>query len=486
MRPAMTTPSWPLLLGLLLLLAGAWAAAAPPARAQDPTNAERARRAYTALRRDFTDDDRQLSPVMLRGEGHKYPYIWPLSQVLSGALAMSAMPMGGGTMQDARRYVAGFADYWDTRVAPDRRRSPAAPPLGTGGDLYYDDNAWVGLALLDYHRMTGDPAALASARRVFDLLVSGWDREPTSTAPGGILWVRASWNYHRNTVSTAPAALMGLHLFELTREQNYWDWSGRMFAWLNQYMRAPDGLYWDHITPDGAIDTTIRSYNQGAVIGVALTFFRLSGNQAYLRHAEEIADASLRYWGQNRIAQDQPGFNAILCRYLLALWAQTGTQGYRRFVEDYADYAWRTLRDPLTDIFVFPLQGNAGQGEQAVLGQAAMVQINALLAWEPPTRLLRLVASDPVARALAPPDVGVMAALLPRSSVRAGGAGETFLLRWPVLCPDNRARALPVEARGGGAMLMVAGVTQATRSAALVGVPPPLPAVCALPRAFVE
>ena len=373
---------------LLALLEGSSGAAA-----QSPPAAERAQRGYAALKRDFTHPDARVAPAFLRGDGHSYPYAWPLSQVLAATLALAAAPSANGAYSaDLRRLIVALADYWDARALPAGFASYPPPPTGTGGDLYYDDNAWLGLDLVEYHRATGDPVSLLAARKLFDLLISGWDDHPARPAPGGIFWVRADWNAHRNATSVAPAALIGLHLYSLTGEASYLDWAERMDGWLSQYLRAPSGLYWDHIEPNGRVDRAVRSYTQGAMIGVSLLFHQVTGDPGYLERAEAIAEAALRRWGDGRLADQEPVFNAILSRYLLALWAQTGKSAYREFVAGYADWAWERVREPVGDAYSFVPRGNASRGEQAMLGQASMVQIFALLTWEP-WRLRRVLTA---------------------------------------------------------------------------------------------
>jgi predicted alpha-1,6-mannanase (GH76 family) len=288
---------------------------------------------------------------------------------------------GGRYLAEVQGYLRGLGIYWDPRSTPPGYASYPPPPNGGGGDLYYDDNAWVAIPLLQYHRLADDPAGLAAARRVFDFLLSGWDDDPRHAAPGGIFWVKADWSRNRNTVSTAPAALAGLHLFELTEESRTWDWAVRMFGWLNRYLLSPDGLYWDHVRPDGAVDQGIFAYNQGAAVGVSLMLERITGDRAYLGWARRTADAMLAIFAEQGLEAQAPGFTALFARYLLALWARTEDERYRAFVEQYAAFTWQTRRDPTSDLFRFDLQGTASEVEQGIIAQAAMTQINALLAW---------------------------------------------------------------------------------------------------------
>jgi len=367
----------------LLLAARGLRARTAAAQSPPPPPAERAARAYAAFVRSYTvPDGSRLGERLLLGQGNPYSYLWPLSNGFLAALALLGMPEDGGrSLAEVQRYLRGLAIYWDPRSMPPGYASYPPPLNGDGGDLYYDDNAWVAVPLLQYHRLTGDPAGLAAARRVFDFLLSGWDDDPTHGAPGGIFWVKAGWSRNRNTVSTAPAALAGLHLHELTDEDPALDWAVRMFGWLNRYLLSPEGLYWDHVRLDGAVDQGVFAYNQGAAVGVSLMLERITGDRAYLGWARRTADAMLAIYAEQGLEAQAPGFTALFARYLLALWARTEDERYRAFVEQYAAFTWQTRRDPTSDLFRFDLQGTASEVEQGIIAQSAMTQINALLAW---------------------------------------------------------------------------------------------------------
>ena len=350
-----------------------------PATAQEPEHAARAIRAYAALQRTWALAEILRTPQPEPpGSERLYPFLWPLSQVLGGTMALVALPEVGERYRlDVELQRQAFELYWDERVAPPGYASYPPPPLGRGGDLYYDDNAWAGVMLVQHARLTGDPTSLSRAQQVFDLLVSGWDTDPTHAAPGGIPWVRADWSQHRNTVSTAPAAILGLELYELTGDAYYRDWAIRMYGWVEQHLRAPSGLYWDHLQPDGTVEMVHWSYNQGSMIGASLLLYQLSGDAAYLQSAVRTADAAVREWAGGGLRAQPPAFNTLLARYLLQLWGETGTPAYRRLIEAYADAMWETARDARTDVFRFERRD-----VEPLLDQAAMVQLYAYLAWD--------------------------------------------------------------------------------------------------------
>lgn len=149
------------------------------------------------------------------------------------------------------------------------------------------------MEFLRLYERTDDDAYLARVKEIFELVVYGWDDDPSHPCPGGMFWTQASWSSDRNTISNAPGAQIGLHLYEITGEANYLDWAKRMVAWTDGCMLAPNGLYWDHINLEGVIEKTQWSYNQGMMIGAKVLLYRATGDESYLRQAQEIADAAL-------------------------------------------------------------------------------------------------------------------------------------------------------------------------------------------------
>lgn len=142
-------------------------------------------------------------------------------------------------------------------------------------------------------------------------------------------------------------------------------------------LRDPhDGLYWDKFLGDGRLDQTKWSYNQAVTLGASALLYRWTGEERYRTRGREIADAVLEHMDLTR---QPPSFNCMLCRNLLLLSSVTGDGAYERAMHAYAELAWTTVRARETTLFSFD-----GQDKPVtLLDQAAMVQINALLAWDP-------------------------------------------------------------------------------------------------------
>ena len=257
------------------------------------------------------------------------------------------------------------------------RRSDGAyaSVIGPSGDVYYDDNEWIALELLRWYHLRDAGHALAGAKRLFGIVVKAWDSDRTHACPGGIFWTNARGNDDRNTVTAATGALLGLELYEATRDPSKLAWSKQMLSWVTTCMLAPDGLLWDHLDLDGTRDEAHWSYNQGTAIGANVLLYRLTGDEGALRSAEQLADTSLAYFDRTPGGREPPFFLAILFRNLLELAAVDGNGDYRAEAQDYADAAWDRLHDARTGLFRF----NPTRRVQ-LLEQSAMVQIYAALA----------------------------------------------------------------------------------------------------------
>ena len=339
------------------------------------TNARRAALAYNAMQSTLFLPEARLyletSPKVLENE---YSWVWPLSQVFASTIDLTDLPGIGDAYRDevSRRLIA-LESYWSPDNVPPAYSSYIAPPVGPGGDVFYDDNAWIGLELVRWYRETDDPAVLDRARLVFDYVASGWEDDPSVAAPGGVYWTRASGNQNRNTVSTAPGAELALHLYQLTGEQTYLDWGQRMYDWMNTYMLGPDGLFLDHMDLQGNISPWVFSYNQGAMIGANVMLYRISRDDGYLRRAEEIARLSLEKYASGAFDDQSVYINTIFFKKLLMLYAHNGNASYIVAMQDYADRIWDTRVDPATYLMMT-------RDLHILIDQAAIVQLYASLA----------------------------------------------------------------------------------------------------------
>jgi len=348
------------------------------------TQLRRAIDSYEAMQEYMYADDGSglyLERYPLGSEDRPYSYEWPFSQAHIATLDLAGVPGATGHAfdDDLADRERGQEHFWNadggTTGLPGYD-SYARAPYGDGGDMFYDDNEWVALAKIQKYLDTGDEVALDRAAEIFELVVSGWDTDPDHPAPGGVFWTQADWSNDRNTVSTMPGAQLATRLYLITGEDRYLDWALRMVEWTDEYLLAPNGLYWDNIKLDGSIDKTQWSYNQGVPVGTYTLLYEATGDERYLDKAKAIAEASYRFYVTEGRLDGQPMyFNSIWFKNLLLLESVTGGRTYRKAMQDYAERQWRKVRNPETDLF------SGGDEHTELLEQAAMVQIYATLAW---------------------------------------------------------------------------------------------------------
>jgi predicted alpha-1,6-mannanase (GH76 family) len=367
-------------------------------------HAARALRAYAAMRRHFLRRDglyRRDGRLHLPGAA---AHLWPTARAFAGAvdlLGVDADLRDGCDAESAvTAHLRALEAYWDeTAELP----AYASDVIGSrfGGDRYYDDNAWVGLALVQLERLRPGRGHAQRAAELFRFALGGWDARADVLSPGGVFWVEQTRgagraNHDRNTVSNAPNAQLGLHLAELDagdgdRTPRDYERAHDMYAWVNvtldagRQLGAPGtGLFFDKVRGDGSVDRTLWTYNQGSMIGANLLLARQAGvdpdaGAAYLDRAEAIAARALDHYA-GAYERQPPAFNAIFFRNLLQLSAVTPDTGLRQRIRAamavYAESSWASHRDR-QDRFRF------GRGGPTLLHQSAMVQIYALLAWDP-------------------------------------------------------------------------------------------------------
>lgn len=338
----------------------------------------RARESYAALQRFFYQPSTRLYHERYPpAGGPRFAYLWPFSQALAATIDLWQTPGAGDAYADeVLDRLDGLERYWNARSRPPGYDSAVRPPLGPGGDQYYDDNEWVGLELIRLHARFPSGWTLERSRQIFALVTNGWADDPSLPAPGGVRWVRAQWNRDRNTVSTAPAAILALRLLEATGEREYLAWAERMVGWVERWLRGPDGLYWDHIDERGGVDRAVRSYNQGSMIGARVLLARATGEMRHLREAEAVARGALeRFRFAEEPGAQPPAFNAVFFRNLLLLDAAAPDARYRASLAAYADAMRARFLDERTGLYRLD-----STGPTSLLDQAAMVRVHAALA----------------------------------------------------------------------------------------------------------
>ena len=359
---------------------------AAPALARAATGpaefARRAKTSYLAMQQNFFDPQTGFYLEQFpRDGGNPYSYVWPFSQAMVATQVMAGIPvLGQAYRSDVTDRFRALEAYWNSTIDPVGYDSYLRPPYGGGGDKFYDDNEWIGLSFLLRNNQAGgrDTAAVQKAEKIFDLVVHGWDTDPSHPCPGGVFWTQATWSNDRNTVSNAPGAEIGARLYLLSGDRGRLDWATRMYEWVRSYMLAPNGLYWDHVDLAGTIEKTQWSYNQGVMIGAGTLLYQATGQRRYLDQAYDTAKTALDFYAADDRYFTQPAeFHAIFFANLLRLSTVRHDPAFKKAAADYADEARRRYQDPDTGLYHFDAN------PIPLLHQAAMIRIEGMLAWVP-------------------------------------------------------------------------------------------------------
>jgi hypothetical protein len=335
---------------------------------------------YHALQKNLYEPAERL----YQGTCGAYSCLWPFTNAMAGTEFLYASPGASRYAADVKARFHGLLAYADLdeinpsgTSQPRAFQSAVAPPKGAGGNTYYDDNAWATLDLLDAYQLTGKRIDLTLAQDTFDFVVTGWDTSQTDGCPGGVFWEDVAGS-QRNTTANAGNAEVGLELYQLTKDSADLSWATRMYQWVNTCLESPDGLYYDHVNPDGSVNTTIWSYNQGTMIGAGVLLYEITGKACYLSSAQVTAETAVAYFGTGTTLESQgPAFNAIYFRDLFVLSQVQPNSAYSSEAQAYAAYMW-AQRDASTGLF---LQNGQTNG---VNGTAPMVEIYSMLAGSTP------------------------------------------------------------------------------------------------------
>ncbi|WP_221448750.1 glycoside hydrolase family 76 protein [Saccharothrix violaceirubra] len=185
---------------------------------------------------------------------------------------------------------------------------------------YYDDVAWLGLALLraQYGARIAKPHVVELiARR----LRSAW----TEHGGGGIWW-RTDDDF-KNVPANGPAAIL---LARLALESGDGTDLGRaksMVDWIEEHLLDPDtGLLFDglHVHPDGSVrevERTLFTYCQGVVLGACVEIDQFGGRRIWGDRAARIIEAVDEHLTVDGVVRGCGGgdgglFGGILVRYL--------------------------------------------------------------------------------------------------------------------------------------------------------------------------
>lgn len=292
-----------------------------------------------------------------------YSYLWPLCGLIQAANEVEALEKRTSLFDSVLQSIQIYYD-------------PSAPAPAYGSyivkekkdDRFYDDNQWIGIACLDAYERTKNEKYLQQGLLVYRFMMTGFD-----TISGGGLYWKEKDHTTKNTCSNGPGVLVALQLYNATENKTYLDTAILLYDWTKKNLLSPEGVYYDNIQlPSGKIDKRAYTYNTGTMLQSSAMLYKITGNKEYLKHAQELAEGSLKkFFVKNRF----PGhywFNVVLFRGYIDLYKIDGERKFINAMEQDAEAIWQNERDSNN------LIGKKERKE--LLDQAAVMEIFARLA----------------------------------------------------------------------------------------------------------
>ena len=195
----------------------------------------------------------------------------------------------------------------------------------SSGQVYYDDNMWVGRDLVELYKITGDRKYLERAIIIADMIIAeGWTdldgemfaqrfgRDPDGPL-GGFYWRDDHEALH--TCSNGPAVQFLTLLSQVAdngKGESYLDYAQKCYRFLKYLEHIGgdwDGVFWDlmrfHKDENNGI-TGIHeragaplTYNSGTPISSAVELYRVTGDESYLEDAVRWGRSADRYFARN-------------------------------------------------------------------------------------------------------------------------------------------------------------------------------------------
>jgi predicted alpha-1,6-mannanase (GH76 family) len=221
--------------------------------------------------------------------------------------------------------------------------------FGAWTNSYYDDVAWLGLALLRLHDCEG-VSVRTPLTRITAQLRDGW----TDHAGGGIWWRRE--DTFKNVPANGPAAILFARWAADGGERTDRQRARSLTAWMEELLVDPaTGLVWDglYAASDGTVRDvvkTVYTYCQGVFLGACVELADGDVSGVWASRAERTIRAVAAHLVDEDVLRGRGGgdgglFAGILTRYLaqaaVRLTDSPAAAVAARIVRASAEAAWR-------------------------------------------------------------------------------------------------------------------------------------------------
>lgn len=294
---------------------------------------------------------------------NKYSFLWPLCAYIQAANEMERITPKKNylspVLKAIHQYYYAKSTYpaYQAYVTKEKKES-----------LYYDDNQWLAIALLDaYQNRPHKKSYLKISKMICNFMISGLD-----TVTGGGFYWREGDKTTKNTCSNGPGIIVLLNLYKITKDPYFLQTAIKIYNWVNKTLQSPDALFYDNIrTSDLQVNKIKYTYNTGTMLQSNVLLYEITKNKKYLNEAERIAKAGEKYFFKNGRLPNGYWFNTVLFRGYEALFKFDRNKTWINLFQKDADEIWKNERDSNNMLGTKP--------EKTLIDQAAMIEIYARL-----------------------------------------------------------------------------------------------------------
>ena len=229
-------------------------------------------------------------------------YLWPYDGLVAGVATLNKLGYDVGYKDMVDRFQAYYRKSGVLNVGG--YGSSTNGKTG-GGDRFFDDNAIIGIELVEAFEQLGDTKYLDWCSQIFKFYKAGID----NTMGKALWWCESNINQPGNDSSNKPTCANGFGTWFLMRYYEVCPESEKaevlqmakdLYQWLYTNLRDNDNLYWNSKGANGVINTTKWTYNSGAMIAGGVRLYKATGEQRYLNEAKATASSSYDYFVKSR------------------------------------------------------------------------------------------------------------------------------------------------------------------------------------------
>lgn len=311
-------------------------------------------------------------------------YLWPYVGLVSGAATLTQLDYNVNYTQMSDLYEK----YYRTGANGNTIGGYGSSTNGVtgGGTRFYDDNAIVGISLLEAYNITKEQRFLDRAARIVPFLQSGYDN-----LLGGALWwnedeknIPGNGNSNKAACSNGYGTLFLLEYYKVcpaSERTAVLSFAKTLYKWLKENLRDPgDKCYWNDVNTSGVVNKTKWTYNTGVMVQNGIRLYEITGEQQYLNEAIESAQGAYNFFVKTRndipftYPDHDPWFNTKLLRAYIDLQphyknADNYIQAYYKFINHGYDKARNS-----TGFFYEDWTGASPKRYYILLMQASVVE----------------------------------------------------------------------------------------------------------------